>query len=889
MSAASAIAKMMRPPVGALTAAGAAASLAIVDPGAGPARLAMIAAVVFAVTSGGFVINDVLDLERDRVTHPERPLPGGRIHWATALVAAVIFLVAGLAAALPLGREATIVVAANVVLLTAYSSIKTWSGVLANVLTAYLGASIALLGGVAGGHIRPLVPAIVFVFLANLARETVLDLDDATGDRAGGLRTAPLIFGAAAIFRFVWVVLAFLAVFFCVVASYGEVSRPLLFLVLVLTALALYSLGLRRYQKIRDSASFGRFINFGRWAFALSILGFLAGGLPAAAAVGPLPAPAGLAGIPPSVVLAYALAGVGLAFLWIANSLINEYNRESRQVYTRIDANWRFYSIFTCLNLVFFFQCLTFARSTLQDLPSSWSAVLFFVIGFIPFPVVWLELAYSKSSKDLGFTRYYEQNCLEDEKYKKSITRYYSAQEASRRKEKRGVGERLILSTLFFWVWLRIYLFSPLAGFQIRRNRRNPDLEPLRLQLLQTAQDFLVALTNWLFLFGLAAAGLGWSLPSLARVWFLSLASWAIFLFVVVLFASALLALLAPLSAPETPRPLQSAGPALLLIAYAVALVHDLAHIGLLPSGFRVQGEPWGQLETLDGGFTPWVLLVLLVFLIWNFLSQLREARRLSHLAATLADFALHSFANLLTPPNLALEQVQKELESPEMLARLGGNGERRQAVLGQVQSALRALDSARQILLDLQAHARRAWKEHWYYLLDLLKELEGVRPYQLRGADCETRVFLADAPDLDLFVDREAFLEVLRNMVENAHHAIVKAERQQGEVRLAAEYDREAFYFPLRITVWDNGTGILDVVKRRIFEVGFTTKPEGNGIGLFVTWDFVQRIQGEIDLETSTTGTTFTEFSIWVPADRVQVRSRKEESLRRLFPGRHR
>ena len=63
-------------------------------------------------------------------------------------------------------------------------------------------------------------------------------------------------------------------------------------------------------------------------------------------------------------------------------------------------------------------------------------------------------------------------------------------------------------------------------------------------------------------------------------------------------------------------------------------------------------------------------------------------------------------------------------------------------------------------------------------------------------------------------------------------------------------------------IEVGDNGPGIPQANLDRIFDPFFTTKPvgEGNGLGLSICFGIIQRMGGEIDVEsTVNVGTRFT------------------------------
>jgi signal transduction histidine kinase len=54
-------------------------------------------------------------------------------------------------------------------------------------------------------------------------------------------------------------------------------------------------------------------------------------------------------------------------------------------------------------------------------------------------------------------------------------------------------------------------------------------------------------------------------------------------------------------------------------------------------------------------------------------------------------------------------------------------------------------------------------------------------------------------------------------------------------------------------ITVSDNGGGIPDSIKEKIFQPFFTTKPTGSGtgLGLSLSYDIVKAHGGEIKVET--------------------------------------
>ena len=103
----------------------------------------------------------------------------------------------------------------------------------------------------------------------------------------------------------------------------------------------------------------------------------------------------------------------------------------------------------------------------------------------------------------------------------------------------------------------------------------------------------------------------------------------------------------------------------------------------------------------------------------------------------------------------------------------------------------------------------------------------------------------------------------VVLNLITNAFHA-VQERKKQGEkgyeptVGVATKTVGDS----IQIAVKDNGNGIPDAVKEKIFQPFFTTKPtgQGTGLGLSMSYDIVTRShQGELKVLTKEgEGTTF-------------------------------
>lgn len=106
--------------------------------------------------------------------------------------------------------------------------------------------------------------------------------------------------------------------------------------------------------------------------------------------------------------------------------------------------------------------------------------------------------------------------------------------------------------------------------------------------------------------------------------------------------------------------------------------------------------------------------------------------------------------------------------------------------------------------------------------------------------------------PDSGIIVraDKEQISQVFVNILRNA----LQASPTDIIVVLNAAYsDRE-----VQISISDDGTGIPEDIQPRIFRPNFTTKSNGNGLGLAISKHIIEGSGGHISFETSNKGTTF-------------------------------
>lgn len=136
------------------------------------------------------------------------------------------------------------------------------------------------------------------------------------------------------------------------------------------------------------------------------------------------------------------------------------------------------------------------------------------------------------------------------------------------------------------------------------------------------------------------------------------------------------------------------------------------------------------------------------------------------------------------------------------------------------------------------------------------------------------------DARDIDIYyrfsgthdvvVNAEAIELVLINLISNAADAI---SGKQGRIEVTCLHEEGQH---IVLTVSDNGEGIPPEIKEDIFNPFFTTKKkrEGNGLGLYIVYNEVSKMGGDLKLDSEVgVGSVFT---ITIPIEDVSTEGAK-------------
>ncbi len=218
--------------------------------------------------------------------------------------------------------------------------------------------------------------------------------------------------------------------------------------------------------------------------------------------------------------------------------------------------------------------------------------------------------------------------------------------------------------------------------------------------------------------------------------------------------------------------------------------------------------------------------------------TQLQVSERMSAIGRIMSGVA-HEVKNPLNSMRLWVESLKEHLPADEELP---------QHALKVLDTEIDRLDTVVKRFLDFTRSVELHPEDT--QLAELMDEVVNVARPQLERANVAVETHYARSLPAAR-VDRELVRQALLNLVLNA----VQAMPEGGVLTLSLERRGDM----AAIQVKDTGVGISPEHRNRVFQLFFTTRPGGSGIGLASTYRTVQLHNGAIDFETELgRGTSF-------------------------------
>jgi len=169
------------------------------------------------------------------------------------------------------------------------------------------------------------------------------------------------------------------------------------------------------------------------------------------------------------------------------------------------------------------------------------------------------------------------------------------------------------------------------------------------------------------------------------------------------------------------------------------------------------------------------------------------------------------------------------------------------------IESEIHRLDRVVQTLVDFSRPVELQLREQ--DLRQVIGDVLALSNEELSTRDVKLETSLPPHPVV-ANVDADLLKQAVLNIIQNGAQAMPDG----GHLRVTLQDDKKNAV--LRIS--DEGTGIPDEIRDKIFDLYFTTKSEGSGIGLAMTYRILQLHHGGVEVESNVNRGT--EFVLRIP-----------------------
>lgn len=216
-----------------------------------------------------------------------------------------------------------------------------------------------------------------------------------------------------------------------------------------------------------------------------------------------------------------------------------------------------------------------------------------------------------------------------------------------------------------------------------------------------------------------------------------------------------------------------------------------------------------------------------------------------------------HEIKNPLTPMKLGVQHLKRAI--------INGDDGVEELTIKVSDTLIEQIESLSKIASEFSSFAKmpRANAE----AINLNDVVEGIVDLYENHEHIEIDLKLPERICLS-FADKDQLARVFNNLIKNAVQAI--PENQQGIINVSLSKMDSNTYL---VEVEDNGVGIPEELKDKVFVPNFTTKGSGTGLGLAISRNIIYNSGGDIYFETQTgKGTSFyVELPIYLEEERKE------------------
>jgi geranylgeranylglycerol-phosphate geranylgeranyltransferase len=211
------------------------------------------------IAVGGYAINDVFDVEIDRINMPHRPIPAGYLTLFQAKIYSILLFISGVTIALLIPTNdgnpnfiAFFIAFTGGVLLYLYAAFLKRSGFIGNVMIGFLTAIPFIFGGSLTESYDTMIYPTFFAFLLIVGREIIKDIEDVHGDKVENVQSIALRYGVKPARNLGILILTLLILFNPIPIFLGYYSSVIFIIAVLIIDIAIFFVGYLLFNRTDD-------------------------------------------------------------------------------------------------------------------------------------------------------------------------------------------------------------------------------------------------------------------------------------------------------------------------------------------------------------------------------------------------------------------------------------------------------------------------------------------------------------------------------------------------------------------------------------------------------------------------------------------------------------
>jgi len=219
---------------------------------------------------------------------------------------------------------------------------------------------------------------------------------------------------------------------------------------------------------------------------------------------------------------------------------------------------------------------------------------------------------------------------------------------------------------------------------------------------------------------------------------------------------------------------------------------------------------------------------------------QIEKMTQIYHFAeiGRLSSGLFHDLINPLTAMSLDIEKIKKTSEKNKNL----------KIIEVSIDRAKKANEKMQKLIDSIRKQMTQQETKEKFSINEEIKEAIEILEFKAKKLNID--IIFQEKKQMEIIGDSIKFNQLITNIISNSIDSFQEKKQSKNKIEIATKEIKNE----IKITIADNGCGMSEETKNKIFNPFFTTKKikKGTGIGLFLVKEIITKnLKGEIDVQS--------------------------------------